>query len=69
MEDVINSGYSGADLQVGTHNVSRGGLQGQYVVTEPQSNEMKRILMTFTYPSFGRNATVQLEMEVSNALH
>lgn len=69
LEQVISSGYSDASLQVGSHVVTRDGLNGQYVVSEPNPNELKRIVMTYTYRSFGRNATVQLDTEVSNALH
>lgn len=69
LEEVISTGYGNNALRVGTHSVSRGGLSGQYVVNEPKENELKRIVMTYTYPSFGRDAAVQLQMEVSNALH
>src|SRR5690606_26900664 len=69
LEQVIASGYNSNPLQVGTHAVSRGGFEGQYIVTEPLANERKRIQMVYSYPSFGQTATVQLQMDVSNALH
>ncbi|WFB34829.1 type II secretion system protein [Kiritimatiellota bacterium B12222] len=69
LEEVGSAGYGSAPLAIGTHSVSRGGLTGQYVVTEPDSNERKRVVMTYAYPSFGKTATVELQAEFSNALH
>ena len=69
LEQVISAGYTSTGWQVGSHSVSRGGLTGTYVVSEPAVNERKRITMSYSYPSFGRTATVDLQLEISNALH
>ena len=68
MEELSNLSYSDDDVEVGTYSVTRGGMNGEYVITEPHTDQFKQIVLTFDYPSFGELAQVELQTGISNAL-
>jgi prepilin-type N-terminal cleavage/methylation domain-containing protein len=67
MEEITRIPYTDSDLAVGTHTVQRGGLTGQYVVTETVTNQFKQVLLTFDYESFDDLAQIELRTGVSRA--
>lgn len=69
IESLIGEPYESSALTTGAHLVTNGGLSGQYVVSENGANDLKLITYTMGYDSFGRTATVEIETQISDALH
>ena len=69
MEQLYGSSFSDPDLAEGTYVLSRGGLRGEYTVTELSPGPIKQIELYYQYPSFGHMARVELEGRISDALH
>jgi len=69
IESLIGESYNSAVLTVGTFPVTNGGLSGQYVVSENEANDLKLITYSMGYDSFGETASVELETQISDALH
>jgi len=69
LEGLLSEPYSSGKLSVGRHTVNHGGFSGVYMVTEPDPNERKRVVLEMAYPSFNDTAQVELQLDISNALH
>ena len=68
MEDLSTKPYTHSTLEVGTYTVQRGGLDGQYTVTETLAGQFKQVQVTFEYESFNDLVQLQLQTGISNAL-
>jgi len=69
LEELVAVSYGHSSLSTGTHTLSRGGLTGRYVVSEVHANQLKRIVLSYDYFTFGKWASVELQGAISDALH